>query len=103
MTTAAYQACYRKRRLAADPVGWQALQSEYQANFRARHPEKKAAWNAVYQAVRSGRLIRPDSCERCGVACIPQASHDNYEDRLAVEWLCRPCHTAKDFPLVKEH
>lgn len=94
--SATAQARYKNRRQTADPAGWQADQSEYQAVFRTRHPEKKAAWNAVYRAIRSGRLVRPRSCRCCGAECTPQASHDDYADRLAVEWLCRTCHTAKD-------
>jgi hypothetical protein len=64
--------------------------------FRARNPEKQRAWWAVSNAVRSGRLVRPKNCQRCGKACHPQASHDDYSKPLDVEWLCAMCHNEKD-------
>lgn len=93
---AIYQARYVARRKQADPAGYREDCREKQADFRRRHPEKKAAWNAVYKAVKNGLLTRPERCERCGIACKPDASHDDYARRLEVEWLCRSCHVAKD-------
>jgi hypothetical protein len=48
------------------------------------------------QAIRDGRLPRPDTCENCGTECKPDASHDDYARPLTVAWLCRPCHITKD-------
>jgi hypothetical protein len=94
--TAVYQARYEARLKATDPAGYRETCTRKQAQFRRRYPEKKAAWNAVYKAVKSGVLTRPDRCEHCGVECKPDASHDDYAFRLQVEWLCRSCHAAKD-------
>lgn len=50
----------------------------------------------VAQAVKTGRLVRPPTCQRCGAEDVPlkdgrtsiQAHHHNgYENALDVEWL----------------
>lgn len=68
------------------------------AASRKKYPERARARNAVYRALKSGVLVRPDRCARCGKACKPQASHDDYARPLDVEWLCRACHARKDLP-----
>ena len=65
--------------------------------YRKRYPEKVRAHAAVERAVKRGDLVRPDTCERCGdQAKFIEASHDDYEKKLEVEWLCKPCHYEKD-------
>jgi hypothetical protein len=72
---------------------------------------KMAARRAVHQAIKAGRLIRPEICEDCGQ--LPRldrwwtedlgfhfkrapllAHHWSYlpEHYLDVEWLCSECH-----------
>jgi hypothetical protein len=70
--------------------------AESAALYRQRHPERIRAWRSIYKAVRSGRLIRPSTCENCGLACKPEASHDDYAKRFEVAWLCHDCHITKD-------
>lgn len=96
LSRAEITARHEDRRRARDPEAFRAWQRDIHARFRGRHPEKKAAWNAVYRALRNGTLVRPSGCERCQKACTPDASHDDYTKRLEVEWLCRACHAAKD-------
>ena len=68
---------------------------------RPTHPQKKRSWrvkdrlklyarNAVYRAVRSGRLVK-QPCMRCG-RLAAHAHHKNYSRRLDVIWLCSQCH-----------
>ena len=79
--------------------------------FRLRHPEririknreygrnnreKRRAKQSVKYALRSGRLVRPDTCSRCGTPCKPHGHHDDYSKRLEVEWLCAVCHPIAD-------
>jgi hypothetical protein len=40
-----------------------------------RHPVRHSARKAVYRAIRSGRLERPDSCSRCKRTCNPDSHH----------------------------
>lgn len=64
---------------------------------RQRWPERYKARMAVFTALRNGTLVRSEACERCGAEDVPlDASHDDYSRPLDVEWLCRPCHGAKD-------
>lgn len=90
------QAAYERRQKAADPDAWRERMRVKKARERLAHPEKKSAWDAVYRALRTGRLVRPDACERCDIECRPEASHDDYSRQLEVEWLCHRCHTDKD-------
>jgi len=62
----------------------------YKRRAMERHPVEHAARKAVYNAVRSGRLVR-EPCEACG-STKSQGHHDDYSKPLDVRWLCRPCH-----------
>lgn len=65
--------------------------------WEARNPEKAKAYMKVLTAIRSGKLVKPDSCSKCGKTnCRIEASHDDYTKPLEVEWLCVRCHRAKD-------
>jgi hypothetical protein len=56
--------------------------------------------SAVQRALRSGLLVRPETCERCGR--VPKrmrngttgivGHHHDYSRPLDVVWLCRTCH-----------
>lgn len=79
---------------------------EYQRIRRQKYPEKNKARACVSRAIRTGKLIRPPSCSHCGIACKPQAHHDDYSKPLEVRWFCFKCHrevghgqtvTAKDY------
>ena len=68
-----------------------AYQVEQQRKYRARHPQKFVAHQAVGKAIQSGRLIR-GPCEVCGVTEKVQGHHDDYSKPLVVRWLCFRCH-----------
>ena len=55
-------------------------------------PVKNKAWKATSNAIRDGRLERPDACSSCGITCKPEAHHEDYSSPLDVCWLCRSCH-----------
>ncbi len=74
---------------------WQRNPEKYRERANAynrENPEKARAHWTIRNAVRSGRLVAPDHCERCGVECRPDAHHDDYGAPLEVEWLCVRCH-----------
>jgi hypothetical protein len=57
----------------------------------------RLAKSRVRDAIRSGRLVRPTTCEWCGVTGIPiEAAHADYARPLDVRWLCRRCHRRWD-------
>lgn len=70
--------------------------ASYVRHFKAANPEKVQAHQAVADAIRSGRLVRPAACSSCGIACHPDAHHADYSAPMGVEWLCRRCHRRAD-------
>ena len=52
------------------------------------------AHNSVSNALRDGRMSRPDCCSSCGCSCRPEAHHCDYTKPLEVMWLCKSCHVA---------
>lgn len=53
---------------------------------------KRKAGYDLRNAVASGRIIKPLSCEKCGAGCRPQGHHEDYGKPYEVRWLCQPCH-----------
>lgn len=60
--------------------------------YRERNPLRYKANCAVNNALRDGRLFRPNRCESCNTECKPQGHHDDYTKPLVVRWLCVTCH-----------
>lgn len=65
------------------------------------HPERvrltKRGSNAVHRAIKKGDLIRPGSCEECGLQSARiEAAHYDYDKPLLVRWLCPTCHRLWD-------
>ena len=71
--------------IAADHYHYKKLQVE-------RYPERVAARKAVFDAVKSGRLVK-ELCA-CGQADVQAHHHQGYDraNRLNVLWRCRSCH-----------
>lgn len=59
---------------------------------RRENPYRYQATNAVNNAVRDGRLVKPDTCESCNNKCNPHGHHCDYNKPLDVMWLCTNCH-----------
>jgi hypothetical protein len=66
---------------------------------KSRDSHKFRAQKAVADAVRTGRLKKPEHCEVCGEK-IPkgklQGHHEDYSKPLEVRWVCTKCHPAED-------
>jgi hypothetical protein len=61
--------------------------------WEKRNSIKKGAKTIVGNAVRDGRLFKPDNCEECGSK--PKRLHGHHNDyafALQVRWLCPGCH-----------
>lgn len=58
-------------------------------DYQAKYPERRAANNAVNNAVRDGKL-RKHPCWVCGAKAL--AHHPDYSRPLDVVWLCQPHH-----------
>jgi len=66
---------------------------EHQREYKERFPKKSKARNAVGNAVRDGKLSKPDACQECGAVGRIHGHHDNYDHPLDVRWLCVACHS----------
>lgn len=64
----------------------------WQKAQRERSPEKYKARRDVSNALRSGRIARPENCEDCGKSTTTEAHHEDYSKPLDVTWLCFVCH-----------
>lgn len=74
---------------------------EAQYARRANNPDydaKRRAWNALYYALRTGKIARPDTCEVCGgwFGERIQAHHEDYDRPYDVIWCCSDCHAELD-------
>ncbi len=67
----------------------------HQSEWIKRNREKRNAHLAVQYEIRSGRMTRPEKCERCGGSYGIHGHHDDYSKPLEVTWLCRFCHGAR--------
>jgi hypothetical protein len=65
---------------------------KYQAGYRSRWPDKRQAHCIVNNAIRSGRLVKPDACQECGLGGRVHGHHPDYSKPLEVMWLCPQCH-----------
>lgn len=78
-----------------DPALLRAKMKGWRERNRERSNTLRRAQNAVHDAVRSGKLIKPSSCSECGGEFRIQAHHHHGYERehlLDVVWLCDSCH-----------
>lgn len=87
--------CFNAQRRSSDTVarsGTDEEEREVKADF---HRRQTAAHSAVAAAVANGELVRPEVCDRCEKSADRiEAHHHDYDLPLAVEWLCKRCHSA---------
>lgn len=68
----------------------------YISAWNNENAEKRRAHSIFWRALRTGLIVRPDSCSSCGAKGRIEAHHANYAQPLAVQWLCKPCHYQAD-------
>lgn len=92
----ACKACHREkaRRYEKTESGKLTIKDKNK-RMRTKYPEKMKARTQLMYAVKMGRIIRPEVCDRCGRACKPQGHHNDYSKPLVADWLCDPCHKLK--------
>lgn len=83
---------YKARMRLEDPKKFDKIFHGARKNFRANHKDKSDAEGKLNDAIRYGKIKRPDTCSLCGVKCTPQAHHYDYSKPLNVVWVCVSCH-----------
>lgn len=68
-----------------------ANRAEKTSSWRANHPEKRSAHQAVQTAIRNGSLVK-QPCAVCGSDERIHGHHDDYTKPLEVVWLCHKHH-----------
>lgn len=69
------------------------LNTENTRIFRKQFPLAYKAHSAVNNAVRDGRLIKPEICSACNKEGRQiEGHHDDHSKPLEVTWLCSACH-----------
>lgn len=63
----------------------------YRREYHRRHPERNHARDAVFRALKRGRL-KKEPCRWCYSTKRVQAHHDDYSKPLEVMWFCQTCH-----------
>lgn len=78
------------------------LVSQYKATWKARNAIAASCHTKVKSAIKSGKLIRPSTCDICGNGGRIEAHHDDYGKPFDVRWLCVPCHGATRLKWLKD-
>ena len=99
-----YQRDYVAMKRREDPE-WKAKRDAYWRDYYRRTIAQREVYKATQynsmkdlarrqarNAMASGKLPRPDSCDACRKPCKPQMHHPDYSKPLSVIWLCGLCH-----------
>jgi hypothetical protein len=78
-----------------------AARSRAAKAYWGRNPERKKVGWIVSNAIRDGKLIRPETCSVPGCTAKPHAHHEDYTKPLEVEWLCPAHHSMHHKELKK--
>lgn len=62
-------------------------------NYRYKYIDRYKAKVLFGNALRDGKVTRPDRCQHCNVECVQQGHHNDYSKPLDVVWVCVLCHT----------
>jgi hypothetical protein len=60
--------------------------------WRDKNPEKYKAHLILNNAVRDGKIKKPERCEICDSIGFIHAHHSDYSQPLLVVWICARCH-----------
>lgn len=81
-----------RRRYNIDGAKCRSGRTETIRAWRKNNPEKYRAQTALGNAVRDGKVFKPDRCSRCATVGYVVGHHFDYCRPLDVIWLCPSCH-----------
>jgi len=67
------------------------LHARINERYERKHPGRRLVNGQVAEAVKSGKIIKPDVCQICG-APNPVSHHHDYNKPFDVLWVCNSCH-----------
>lgn len=68
---------------------------QYQKKWRRENRKKVNAEGKALRAIKTGKLLKPDKCEKCGAITNLEAHHPDYSQPLKVQFLCMNCHKSE--------
>ena len=83
---------YKDRLRKDNPEKYDEVYHGIRKRYRKNHAEENKAQNKLNEALRAGKIVRPNKCVVCQKECKPQAHHYDYSKPLDVMWLCVRCH-----------
>jgi hypothetical protein len=60
--------------------------------WQKNHPEAVKAQKKLHYALKTGKIVKPELCEKCKEKKRLSAHHEDYSKPLDVKWLCSSCH-----------
>lgn len=82
----------RRRYKEKGPKGTQSGKLAIVKRWAAANPEKRKAAQRLWYAVKTGKIIRPTKCSKCGYEGRIDGHHHDYSKPYDVTWLCASCH-----------
>ena len=61
--------------------------------YRERYPLAHAAHWKLSEAVKAGKVDKPNKCSECGKTGMVLGHHEDYNKPLDVIWVCSKCHS----------
>ena len=61
--------------------------------WKKKNKEKAHAHDCLNHAVRDGKILKPNKCEKCGRKVKISGHHEDYTKPLDVIWVCYSCHS----------
>ena len=74
------------------PEAGKASCAKSKKKWLAANADKRAAHIILGNAVRGGRIEKPDNCPICWATVRINGHHDDYTLPLEVRWCCSKCH-----------
>ena len=81
----------RINKYAKTDAGKQVIKGINTRHYR-NNPSKVSARQAVRYAIKNGHIIKPSNCSKCSANGRIEGHHDDYTNKLSVQWLCSSCH-----------